>query len=249
MGRKLIASDFDGTIGWGDRLKKDLDAIARFRAEGNLFGLVSGRNIEGLKWVRDRAGMTVDFLLADSGGTCLLGDKLVFCEETGPDVFFPLVDFLMSRGTKLIACNRADGVDMLYYRHRDGREDYDPKRALWKARPFPQISGAFPDYQTCRAVADEMELIFPKLTPLPNDDCLDIVPKGRDKAVGIAQLADLLGVARENVFSVGDNYNDLAMLDAFNSFAVMNAPPDVQSHARCGVVPAVSDMIDLILGS
>ena len=73
--RKLIASDFDGTIGTGGQLKKDIEAIEEFRRRGNLFGLVSGRNIAGLRKMRERTGVPVDYLMSDSGGTCYLGER------------------------------------------------------------------------------------------------------------------------------------------------------------------------------
>ena len=130
--RKLIASDFDGTIGTGGQLKKDIEAIEEFRRRGNLFGLVSGRNIAGLRKMRERTGVPVDFLLSDSGGTCYLGERLLFCAQASKEVFWPLVSYLMSRRSGLVAVNRVDGSDMLYYRHSDGREECLPTM-----RPVP----------------------------------------------------------------------------------------------------------------
>ena len=231
--RKLIASDFDGTIGTGGQLKKDIEAIEEFRRRGNLFGLVSGRNIAGLRKMRERTGVPVDFLMSDSGGTCYLGERLLFCAQASKEVFWPLVSYLMSRRSGLVAVNRVDGSDMLYYRHSDGREEYTPRR--------------FADYEACALRAKELEALFPRLTALPNDDCLDIVPKGRDKAVGVGELAGHFGVEKENIYVVGDNFNDLAMLRSYRSFAVANAPLEVQKCATMGVIPHVSDMIERVL--
>ncbi len=47
---KLIASDFDGTITrYGKVWEEDLAAIQKWRAEGNLFGIVSGRDLFGIE--------------------------------------------------------------------------------------------------------------------------------------------------------------------------------------------------------
>ena len=136
---------------------------------------------------------------------------------------------------------------MLYYRHSDGREEYTPRRSEWTERSFPQMSGLFADYEACALRAKELEALFPRLTALPNDDCLDIVPKGRDKAVGVGELAGHFGVEKENIYVVGDNFNDLAMLRSYRSFAVANAPLEVQKCATMGVIPHVSDMIERVL--
>lgn len=246
--RKMVCSDFDGTIGTGERLKKDIEAINRFRAEGNLFGLVSGRNIGGLRYVREKAGVPVDFLMSDSGGSCYLGgDRPLFSVRSEEGLLLPLANFLMERGTGMVAVNHESGTDMLYYRHSDGREEYKMPRAEWKERTFPQLSGYFKNYEECRAVADELEKLFPDLTPLPNDDCLDIVPKGWNKAVGIRKLAEYYGVPHENIYTVGDNYNDLHMLDEYRSFVVENACPEVKAHATVGITPSVGEMLCRIM--
>ncbi len=247
MSVKLIASDFDGTIGRGEQLKRDVEAIEAFRNKGNLFGLISGRSVPGLRAVKERTGLPVDFLLSDSGGTCYIDGKLIFCIQAKKEAFFPLASFLLCRGSRLISVNRFDGSDMLYYRHSDGREEYGKPRCQWEERPFPQMSGLFEDYARCRKVANEAEALFPGLTALPNDDCLDVVPRGCSKAAGVARIAAHFGVEKSDVFTVGDNYNDLAMLDAYDSFVVAGAPAEVQEHATIAVVQSVAEMIEKLI--
>ena len=40
----ILASDFDGTLNHGGISQRSRDAIAAFRAAGNLFGIVTGRD-------------------------------------------------------------------------------------------------------------------------------------------------------------------------------------------------------------
>ena len=244
---KLIASDFDGTFGDDEQAAIDIKAVNEWRAAGNYFGFVSGRNSAALRWCCEHVGVSVDFLLSDSGNVCFMGDKLFFCNFAPAVLYRPLADFMMSRGTKLLAVNKPDGTDMLYYRHSDGREEYDPRRALWQERPFPQVSGYFETAERCHAVAKELESIFPHLTALPNWSCLDIVPKGAGKDAGVRRLAEALSIDLSNVYTVGDNYNDIPMLDAFGSFVVASACPEVQAHATVAVVPSVADMIESLM--
>lgn len=250
MEKILICSDFDGTVGGSsERLAHDLEMIEKLRTAGHLFGLVSGRNAAGLRWVREKYAIPVDFLMSSSGGSCHIDGELLFSVDAGAALVYPLAEFLMKRGSGMVVVNHADGADFLYYRHSDGREDWLMPRSKWQdlARPFPQVSGYFKDYSACRAVGDEIERLFPTLTALPNDDCLDIVPKGSNKAVGIARLAMYYGIKKENIFTVGDNFNDLHMLDSYNSFVVENAPDEVKKHATVGITPSVGNMIEQIL--
>jgi HAD superfamily hydrolase (TIGR01484 family) len=245
--RKLLASDFDGTIGSGERLLCDVAGVKAFRRAGHLFGLVSGRNADSLRAVCERAGIEQDFRLSDSGGICYRGTDPLFACMNEEDLMIPLAEFLLEKGTSIVSVNRIDGADLLYQRNSAGEEIVKVPREEWKSRPFSQMCGYFGSEQASHAVAKELEERFPTLTALPNWGCLDIVPRGRDKAVGILQLAALLGVERENIYVVGDNFNDIAMLGAFNSFVVENACDEVKKHASMGIVPSVGALCKILM--
>ncbi|MGN6575506.1 MAG: HAD family hydrolase [Nocardioides sp.] len=61
---------------------------------------------------------------------------------------------------------------------------------------------------------------------------LDIAPEGVSKASGLADVADQLGVAQEDVLAIGDGRNDLEMLQwAGRGVAMGQAPLEVQEAA------------------
>ncbi|MEQ9764227.1 Cof-type HAD-IIB family hydrolase [Streptococcus sp. ZJ151] len=61
----------------------------------------------------------------------------------------------------------------------------------------------------------------------------EIMPKGVHKASGLAELCSLLGINRENVMTVGDEENDLTMIDwAGLGVAMNNAAPIVKETAK-----------------
>ncbi|MET1004943.1 MAG: HAD hydrolase family protein, partial [Propionibacteriaceae bacterium] len=61
---------------------------------------------------------------------------------------------------------------------------------------------------------------------------LDIAPDGANKATGVADIADQLGVARADVLALGDGRNDTEMLRwAGRGVAMGDAPPEVQQAA------------------
>ena len=59
-----------------------------------------------------------------------------------------------------------------------------------------------------------------RVNPLQNWWCVDIAPYGVDKATGIRELCAHYGVAETDVIAVGDNLNDMAMIEAFRSYAM-----------------------------
>ncbi len=58
---------------------------------------------------------------------------------------------------------------------------------------------------------------YPEISFLPTDGgYLEVLKKGVDKGTALLKLADYLGIQRENVYAVGDGYNDVEMLRAAN---------------------------------
>ena len=74
---KILASDYDGTLRTEELVaEKDIEAIARFRKAGNLFGIVTGRSMESLQKEIERNGFTYDFIITNNGGVIYDGDGL-----------------------------------------------------------------------------------------------------------------------------------------------------------------------------
>ncbi|WP_438831840.1 Cof-type HAD-IIB family hydrolase [Streptococcus pluranimalium] len=78
------------------------------------------------------------------------------------------------------------------------------------------------------------ELIFSNFEAFKSREIIfEIMPKGVHKASGLAKLCDLLGIDRENVMAVGDEENDLTMIDwAGLGVAMENAAPIVKETAN-----------------
>lgn len=82
------------------------------------------------------------------------------------------------------------------------------------------------------------------------DIILEVMPKGVHKAVGLAGLAQYLGIDRCEVMAMGDEANDLTMLEwAGLGVAMANATPDVKAIAdavttRTNDASGVAEAID-----
>ncbi len=67
-----------------------------------------------------------------------------------------------------------------------------------------------------------------------NDLCiLDIMPRGESKGSSLLRFAGLHGIDPSSIMAVGDNWNDLPMLNVAGTAVVLdNAPTALQAHAR-----------------
>ncbi|SJZ48043.1 hypothetical protein SAMN02745116_00460 [Pilibacter termitis] len=64
------------------------------------------------------------------------------------------------------------------------------------------------------------------------DILLEFMPKGVTKAYGIAHLAEILGISQSEIMAIGDEENDLSMIEyAGVGVAMANAVPMIQSAA------------------
>jgi len=93
--------------------------------------------------------------------------------------------------------------------------------------------------------ADDAEITLHRTEYPERDLCiLDILPAGCSKASALAHLAKMRGISMQEVLAIGDNWNDVPMLDAAGQAIVMsNAPEEVQkmAHARGWTVGGSND--------
>lgn len=69
--------------------------------------------------------------------------------------------------------------------------------------------------------------------PARDISILDLLPYGVSKATALESLAAALGIDRSEVMAIGDNWNDLDMLEwAGQSFVMANASTEMRAHAK-----------------
>jgi hydroxymethylpyrimidine pyrophosphatase-like HAD family hydrolase len=98
---------------------------------------------------------------------------------------------------------------------------------------FPASServGCLPDGE----LVSEEPIITLHRTEYPGRDLsiLDILPAGCSKGAAILSLAATHGISPSQILAIGDNWNDVSMLEIAGSAVLMsNAPPDLQALA------------------
>ncbi len=64
-----------------------------------------------------------------------------------------------------------------------------------------------------------------------NANCIELVPKGMDKVLGVDHICERLGLEKQEVLVMGDGQNDLKMAQKYPFVAMANALPSVQKAA------------------
>ncbi len=263
MGRKILATDYDGTLNQGGISPKVAEAIARFRAAGNLFGVVTGRD---KPWsyasFKGEGKFGFDFVLALNGAVGIDGE--------GQELYrFPIDgtaavgDSTLSRVVVARICALSGGPCGISW--GDTRVDIHPdhpnggKVGGRTAQPFDSIEEIYARMDSflmmntvCRDFAEAtrvtaalQEEFGTWLNPLQNGICIDIPAHGMDKGVGVARYASLMGVAKSDIWTAGDNLNDIAMLTPYHGCAMSSGTKEAKDAAEfvCDDIAAVIELI------
>lgn len=256
----MLAVDYDNTLFQNGGIAKDtLDAIKNFRADGNLFGIVSGRDyVTGYKAFTQKNLFEFDFLLLKSGAMAVDAKGTVIYEDTFNGGMTWGKSTLVSEVVKLSFelgapfVTTSVGKERRYY-YRDYPDGL--KREIREPRPHSEIAGIgdvglistiCENEESATVITKKLKAEFGQvLNPLQNGIAIDISRTGIDKASGTKKFAEHMQIPVENIWVAGDNYNDIAMIKAFHSCAMTNGVPEAKAVAEY-TCDTVGDVIKLI---
>lgn len=241
---KIIGSDYDGTLNYGGIDEAKLAAIEKWRNAGNIFALVSGRGPDGVLELYEEKKFGCDYLIANNGAVILKPDgEEIYVAKCDPKMAKPLVKHLFENG-----CEWAH-VQTNFYCRVFADEKNCTKKGEYTLETMPdvpyfsQINTQLPTFEeSAKVTASVNEAFGEELNPLQNGECLDIVRKDINKAVGLYKLAEILSSKKEDIIAVGDNINDTHMIAEFRSYAMENAVDSIKELADF-VTPSVTDLI------
>ena len=237
--KRLIASDYDGTLSCGgDSLEKNARAVSAWRKAGNLFGVVTGRGTHITAELAEH-GFETDFVLCNNGAVCISGGEMIFAERNDMS--------LVRDVTKFISVCGAGYFGLVAPEYEKGFVAGKLPEDLDKLPQFTQLTAICADDDDASRISREINVKYAdSLISYANGKFIDIVKRGISKAEGISRVARMLGVEENHISAVGDNYNDLIMIEAFDGYAVSGARELVKKRAD-HVVESVADMIDELI--
>ncbi|EKU71723.1 HAD-IIB family hydrolase [Selenomonas sp. F0473] len=247
---KIAFSDFDGTLlipgsGVAD---ETIAAIRTWRGAGNKFGIVTGRDHSLIRMETEVYGIPVDFLICANGASRHDGDGTVLGRTLLPhDAMEELFrsDHIQNykEGMLFFTTKRAYS-----FRHREDApashltrlSHLDDALAL---DDIVQMGLMFRDQEATVAAFRAIDADFPGIfAGNINRKFLDLNRKGVNKSTGIAELIRYKGWEKAELFVIGDDRNDLPMIEAYDGYTVASAKPFMHESA-CGVYTSVGAML------
>ena len=240
MGKKLLALDIDGTsvcddYSMGETSKR---AIQLAQKKGCIVAFVSGRREMDMLTLKEDQWIT-DYQILNTGGKIIrCADKKILYDKRIPsEVCKKLISYCMENGLQIQWCN---GLKWYVSKRTDATAEYAKEINL-----LPKVVDVFEkvdfqekiesfmaakDWERVAAYIDSsiFELTYTNSEP----GSIDIIDRNITKWQGIEILANELGIAYEDIITVGNYYNDLDMLQrAAVGIAVGNAVEIVKNQA------------------
>lgn len=260
---KLVATDFDGTLysprhPVSDRNRKTLEWLG---VKGICRVLVTGRNLySALKRLDEN--FPIDYLIFSNGAGLMewRGKKLLRRAMLAPEDTAQIADCLLAAGVDLMLHMPIPLNHYFFYHTFASQPKGDLKNRIEIYRPF---TAPWKDLQSTAVYATQFLAVYQPEDesylnlngPLANymvirttsvldgiSTWMEIFPGGVNKASALADLAQMLGWRPENVLVLGNDYNDLQMLEwCPNARVVDNAPDNLKARfpgtVACGQSP------------
>lgn len=270
----LFITDLDGTLLRSDRTfaAADLAGLRRLGELGVIRVVATGRSMFSFERIQP-AGLPIDYVIFSSGAGIAEhpGGRIVRRASLETDEIRHAVgilrslhlDFMVQRGIP-------DSHIFGYVAATEANPDFEARISLYRRFAFPldddierfgpatQLVAIVPPEQAPAALAAVRQrlkglTIIRTTSPLDGRSTwIELFPAGISKSLTTEWLAAELGVARTHTLSVGNDFNDLDLLEwAQTRFVMANAPaelrerfPSVASNDGCGVAEAIARWID-----
>ena len=231
----LMASDYDGTVTAEHRAAfgETVAAIRRWRSEGHLFGIVTGRG-QGSA-VRLGREIGCDFVIACNGAVICDGAGRVLREHRAPAAILPAVRDYMEEHPAgyFLVCNGEEDLALDYGELR-GREGTLTLEEILRRGDFHQFDALASDAEEAEAFAESFNRRFGDVLRMRcNGRSLDAPPAGVSKSGGVLEYLDLTGIAPDRVISCGDQMSDLDMLERFEGWAIRGGSTELLRRIPC----------------
>ena len=208
MDKRLIATDFDGTLFVNGEIPSSVrKAIDLWRADGRYFGIVTGRGMDFLDKVKE-IEIPVDYLIIYNGSVVTDKNGKIIYERFIPADIYARLEEIFSGYEDIQSYSRADGNPQHHY------------------------YATFENTERALEVKADIDAVFGgRLAVFVNGRHVNIGTAGTGKAQGVKVVLDYFSLTEDSAAVVGDDYNDLEMIKAFDGWAVENGKPDVKAQA------------------
>ncbi len=258
----FVISDLDGTLLGNDKTipKRNLEAIARFQSKGGRFAIATGRSvITGAPYID---------AVSPNGPSVILNGTIIYDSAERKILWnLPLNTEKTKRYVEIIH-ERFPGTGIeVYSTDSLGVLKDNPyvSSHLERANMERCVPDIFNGRTLCKVIFMDDADVIQELAAftetfehedvrfvLSSENFLEMLPAKADKGSALKKIISSCGFPMENVYAIGDYYNDLELLQAAGFAAMPQNSPDELKEEYADLVVcdcsegAVADLIEYI---
>lgn len=253
---KLIACDMDETLLDDNHLisKKNIEAIKKAKAAGVKFVPATGRGFHTIVGTLKELGLfdeKNEYVISFNGSAITenKGERLLYFEE----IPFEEAQKIYHRGLYYDVCIHIYTIDTVYvYNYVPEEKEYvgdrmpmveilDQNLDFLKGQPIVKMLYMNLNIPYLRQIEREVSDITGSMdVSYSSNRYLEFNKKGISKGAALISLTKLLGVKPEETIAIGDNFNDLSMIQAAGlGVGVRNIAKGMEKE--CGYITKASN--------
>lgn len=200
---KIIVSDFDLTF-YDNNFLENINLINDWVKKGNKFIIATGRSIYQLRKTIDNYNVPANFYICNDGGAIYDENyNEIYRKDVDESISKELFDYLVD--TK--------AFDRVLIDTSETVTEVNTARCNC-------LIGVIRDREQATKVLNEILGKYSSIHGYISTNCLNITDISVDKANGIKFLINKNNWKKEDIYTIGDEVNDIEMLQEFNGFLI-----------------------------
>ena len=237
MNKKVLVVDYDRTlfINNSDMLN-NINSINKFRENGNIFIIATGRTYNSLKKEIDKYNIEYDYLILNHGSLVIKKDKsTLFHYKIDKNILFNITNYLSKYKPKSV---------MYSYYTEDTNDINNPD--------ISKITIVFQkDIETFKKVMMDIVKNYNNTIYIyfTQNYEIEIISKETNKSRAIDLLMKKANFKKENIYTIGDSYTDIDMINDYNGSCMEKSIDILKNNKNIKKYSSVSVLIKDILNS
>ncbi len=231
--KKIIFSDYDGTLDTSEEdITKNIEAIKKFREEGNLFVIATGRSYLDLKRKLDVYPFPFDYLILNHGGVILdkNENKIEVCNIPKKATSAILDSIKNDSGVNRVILFEALKSDILEVSERITKIMLEMKNESSARNLSKKINEEFNLFVKSYVISTKKYYL------------VEVISVETDKGKAIEKILTIENIDDQDVYPIGDGINDVEMIQKYHGYG-MTKSEDVIYENTNKLCDTVADLI------
>lgn len=233
--RKMVVSDYDGTFFLDEKgIIKNVQKVNEYREKDNLFIIATGNNFTDFQKVILKYRINCDYLIADQGA-CIFDNKGTLLKSCFLDykISKKIMNEIKETNKEYKLCNSYTKAETIEETNITKMAAYfiDLQEALNFTNKINEKFGEYVNAYT---------MIFEEI------NIVEIISSKTDKNEAIKYIIEKEKISKDDVYTIGNGYNDISMIQNFNGYCMKNSVDELLEKCP-NQVASVAELIDKLI--